>query len=387
MKKKRIAIIGSTGSIGRQALEVISLQQRYLTAEVLTAYDNYTLLIEQALRFRPNVVVIGNDRHYGKVSEALESAGVKVYAGKEALLQVLEMETIDMVLVAVVGYAGIKPAMKALESKKPLALANKESLAVAGEIIVKTALENRVPVLPVDSEHSAIFQCLVGEGDNPVEKIVLTASGGPFLGKSRHELQKVTSREALKHPKWNMGDKTSIDSASLMNKGLEMLEAKNLFNLNPQQIEVLIHPEAIVHSMVYFSDGAVKAQMSLPDMRIAIQYAFSFPERWPSEIKTPDFTALRTLHFEKADKEIFRNLALAFKAMEKGGNMPAILNASNEIAVKAFLDGTVGFLQMPDIIEACMDSIPFTEDPTMETLEQTDLLARQKAGEIIKKLK
>ncbi len=387
MQKKRIAIIGSTGSIGKQALEVIAEHPEYLEAEVLTAYDNYKLLIKQALAYRPNVVVIGNDTHYTSVSKALEQTDIKVYAGEEALLQVLEMDTIDMALVAVVGYAGIKPAMKALQNKKPLALANKESLAVAGEIIVKTAIENRVPILPVDSEHSAIFQCLTGEGNNPVEKVVLTASGGPFLGKTTEELSTVTIAEALKHPKWNMGNKTTIDSASLMNKGLEMLEAKNLFNLNPNQIEVLIHPGAIVHSMVYFADGAIKTQMSEPDMRIAIQYAFSFPERWKSERKIPDFTALETLRFEKADKEIFRNLALAFKAMEKGGNMPAILNASNEIAVKAFLQGGVGFLQMPDIIEQCMYEIPFIENPGLEALEQTDILARKKADEIIKKLK
>jgi 1-deoxy-D-xylulose-5-phosphate reductoisomerase len=325
--KKRIAILGSTGSIGKQALEVIGNFPDRFEVEVLTANKNATLLAEQALKFNPNVVVIADELKYDEVSEKLCDTDVKVYAGTGAVEQITAMETIDMVLVAITGFSGLKPTLAALENKKPVALANKESLVIAGELITEISLQNRVPIIPVDSEHSAVFQSLAGEGNNPVEKVILTASGGPFRGFSNEELKKITPEEALKHPNWKMGDKISIDSATLLNKGLEAMEARWLFGLDPDQIEVVVHPQSIVHALVYFTDGNVKSVMSLPDMKIPIQYALSYPDRLKTKAPRLDLIRQGPLTFETVDTKIFRNLALAFKAMEKGGNTPCILNA------------------------------------------------------------
>jgi len=381
--KKRIAILGSTGSIGKQAIEVISTFPDKFEIEVLTAYQNAALLIEQAKRFNPNVVVIGNDGYFEKVSTALKDTDIKVYAGSDAIEQITSMETIDQVLMAIVGFNGLKPTLAALENKKPVALANKECLVIAGDLITRTAIENRTPIIPVDSEHSAIFQCLMGEGNNPIEKVVLTASGGPFLGMTEQELTKVTPSGALNHPNWKMGDKVTVDSATMMNKGLEAIEAKWLFGLNPSQIEVVIHPQSIIHSMVYFSDGNVKAQMSIPDMRMPIQFAFTYPDRLRNNFPRLDLLKIHNLTFEVPDVKIFRNLAFAFSALEKGGNMPCILNAANEIAVESFLNNQLDFTQIPDVVEQCMDSIPFTNNPTLDNYFETDISTRAKAKEII----
>ncbi|HMK05268.1 MAG TPA: 1-deoxy-D-xylulose-5-phosphate reductoisomerase, partial [Ferruginibacter sp.] len=335
--KKRIALFGSTGSIGTQALEVIRANPALFEAEILTAQTNDELLITQAMEFRPNAVVIGDETKYEKVKSALASTDIKVFAGESALEEVAEFDTYDMMLAGIVGFAGLKPTLKAVEKGKAIGLANKETLVVAGDIVMQRAIEKRVPIIPVDSEHSAIFQCLVGEVRNPIEKIILTASGGPFLGKKPNFLVNVKRDHALQHPNWTMGAKISIDSATLMNKGLEMIEAKWLFNLRPNQIEVVIHPQSIIHSMVQFEDGSIKAQMGLPDMKLPIQYALTFPGRVKNDFPRLNFRKYPSLSFEEPDVKTFRNLALAIEALHKGGNMPCVLNAANEIAVWAFL--------------------------------------------------
>ncbi len=381
--KKRIAILGSTGSVGKQALEVIQLHSDRFEVEVLTAYNNADLLIEQARQFNPNVVVIGREDYFEKVSLALANTDVKVYAGSDAIEQVTSMETIDMVLMSIVGFEALKPTLASLKNHKPVALANKESLVVAGELVTRVALENRTPIIPVDSEHSAIFQCLMGERNNRVEKVVLTASGGPFWGMSKKELEKVTPSGALNHPNWKMGDKVTVDSATLMNKGLEVIEAKWLFGLEPHEIEVIIQPQSVIHSLVYFADGNVKAQLGMPDMRMPIQFALSYPERLSSNFPRLDLLKIHNLTFEVPDVEIFRNLALAFKALEKGGNMPCILNAANEIAVDAFLNNRISFLQIPEVVEQCMETIPFIAKPALDDYYKTNKTARLKAIQII----
>lgn len=381
MQKRNIAILGSTGSIGTQALEVIQANPTIFEVEVLTAQSNAQLLIEQAIAFRPNCVVIGNESLYSQVFDALDPHGIKVYAGVQALESVVQMEAIDMVLTSMVGYAGLLPTIKAIEAGKHIALANKETLVVAGELITALAQQKGVNIYPVDSEHSAIFQCLVGEFHNPIEKIILTASGGPFRGKKREELIHVTKAQALKHPNWVMGAKITIDSASLMNKGLEVIEAKWLFNLNASQIDVVVHPQSIIHSLVQFEDGSIKAQMGLPDMKLPIQFALGFPNRLKSDFPRFDFINYPNLTFEQPDKETFRNLQLAFDAMAQGGNMPCILNAANEIAVAAFLEDKIGFLQMSDLIETCMAKVPFIKHPTLDDYIQTDAATRVFASE------
>ncbi len=381
--KKRIAILGSTGSIGKQALEVLSAHPDKFELEVLTAQSNADLLITQAVKYKPNFVVIGNKDLYLKVSDALFRNDIKVFAGEESISQIVEMDSVDIVLVALVGFAGLKPTIRAVEAGKRIALANKESLVVAGELVTKLVVEKRVELIPVDSEHSAIFQCLSGENPDTIEKIYLTASGGPFRGKNYDEIQNVSVEQALSHPNWNMGDKITIDSASMMNKGLEVIEAKWLFGLEPSQIDVIIHPQSIVHSVVQFNDGSMKAQMGLPDMRLPIQYALGYPGRLKSEFPRFDFFNYPQLTFEKPDIKIFRNLALAFEALEKGGNMPCILNAANEIAVEAFLENRIGFAKMPDLIEKCLESVHFVEKPALDDYFLTDKAARIKATELI----
>jgi 1-deoxy-D-xylulose-5-phosphate reductoisomerase len=381
--KKRIAILGSTGSVGTQTLSVIDAQNEFFSAEVLTAFNNYELLIKQAIKYLPNVVVIGNSKHYLKVSDALSNYDIKVYAGEEAICQVMEMDTIDIVLMGIVGFGALKPILAALENKKKIALANKESLVVAGDIISKAAIDNSTQIIPVDSEHSAIFQCLMGEFDNPIEKIVLTASGGPFRDKDTNYLNNATPEEALKHPNWNMGKRVSIDSATLMNKGLEAIEAHWLFNIPPSNIEIIIHPQSIIHSLVYFADKSVKTLLSFPDMRIPIQFALSYPQRLPSSFPDLDLLKTKTLNFERPDVKKFRNLALAFKAMEIGGNMPCILNAANDVAVKAFLDKRIGFQQIPDIIEKSMQAITLIKKPILTDYIETDKITRIKTSELI----
>lgn len=381
--KKHIAILGSTGSIGTQALDVISAHPDFFEVEVLTAQNNADLLIEQAIRFKPNAVVIVNEDHYQKVKDALESLDVKVYAGENALASVVQMDTIDLVLTALVGYSGLKPTIKAIESGKTIALANKETLVVAGELITGMARENGVNIYPVDSEHSAIFQCIVGEFQNKIEKIILTASGGPFRGKKRQELVAVTKAQALKHPNWTMGAKVTIDSATLMNKGLEVIEAKWLFGLKPSQVDVVVHPQSIIHSMVQFEDGSMKAQMGLPDMRLPIQFAMTYPGRLKSDFPRFDFGNYPSLTFEAPDTETFRNLALAFEALHKGGNMPCVLNAANEIAVDSFLNEKIGFLEMSGLVEHCLERIDYVGNPCYEDYVNTDKVTRIKALEFI----
>jgi 1-deoxy-D-xylulose-5-phosphate reductoisomerase len=373
---KRIAIFGSTGSIGTQALDVIAAHPDKFSAEILTAQTNYELLIKQAIQFNPNCVVIGDETKYQKVKEALTNTTVKVFAGENALKEVAAFDTYDMMLAAIVGYAGLKPTLVAIENGKPIALANKETLVVAGEIIMQKALEKRVPILPVDSEHSAIFQCLVGEGRNRIEKIILTASGGPFFGKKPNFLVNVKRDHALQHPNWSMGAKITIDSATLMNKGLEMIEAKWLFNLKPEQIQVVIHPQSIIHSMVQFQDGSIKAQMGLPDMKLPIQYALAFPQRIDNNFSRYDFKKPGTLTFEEPDLRTFRNLALSIDALNKGGNVPCVLNAANEIAVFAFLKNRIGFLDITTVVERAMNKIDFIANPTLEQLFESDAEAR-----------
>nr|WP_319401327.1 1-deoxy-D-xylulose-5-phosphate reductoisomerase [uncultured Carboxylicivirga sp.] len=384
---KKIAILGSTGSIGKQTLEVIEQHPDHFSVEVLTANNSAELLIEQAIKFQPNTIVIANKEKYKLVSDALADQDIKIYAGAEAITQVVQMESVDIVLTAMVGFAGLLPTVKAIEAGKTIALANKETLVVAGDLITKLALDNKVSILPVDSEHSAIFQCLVGEYHNPIEKIYLTASGGPFRGKDVNFLRKVTRCQALNHPNWSMGDKITIDSASLMNKGLEAIEARWLFGLKPEQIDIVVHPQSIVHSLVQFEDGSMKAQMGLPDMRLPIQYALSFPARLKVNFERFNFLDYPSLTFEKADIKVFRNLDLAFGAMEKGGNMPCILNAANEIAVENFLNKTVGFVEMSDIIEKTMEKSTFIDAPTFDDYLNSNNEARELATQIIKNRK
>lgn len=382
---KRIAILGSTGSIGTQALEVIKNHPEEFIAEVITANNNADLLIQQAKEFNPNAVVIANKEHYQYVKNALSLTDVKVYAGDESISQIVELSEIDIVLASLVGYSGLLPTINAIKHGKTIALANKETLVVAGELITKLALEHRVNILPVDSEHSAIFQCLAGELNNEIEKIFLTASGGPFRNLSLEQLKNVTKHQALKHPNWDMGAKVTIDSASLMNKGLEVIEAKWLFGLDPSQIEVVVHPQSIVHSAVQFTDGSVKAQMGLPDMKLPILYAFSFPQRLKTEFPRFSFFDYPALTFEKPDTSRFRNLSLAFQAITLGGNMPCIMNAANEIAVQAFLSEKIGFLKMTEIIEKSMHTMPFVKTPSLKDYIETNNETRCFAHKLIEK--
>jgi 1-deoxy-D-xylulose-5-phosphate reductoisomerase len=381
---KRIAIFGSTGSIGTQALEVIAQHPDKFSVEILTCNGNDELVIDQALKFRPNIVVVAEDQKSTKVKESLANTDVKVFVGEKALEEVASMDCYDIMLAAIVGYAGLKPTLNAINAGKAIALANKETLVVAGDIIMRTAVEKRVPVIPVDSEHSAIFQCLIGEMRNPVEKVILTASGGPFLGRKPNYLVNVKREHALQHPNWTMGAKISIDSATLMNKGLEMIEAKWLFNLSPDQIEVLIHPQSIIHSMVQFEDGSIKAQMGLPDMKLPIQYALGFPRRIKNNYPRTDFKKLKELSFEEPDLKTFKNLTLAMEALNKGGNLACIMNAANEIAVYAFLRNRIGFLDMTDVIERTMNKVAFIESPTLDEYFESDGEARSYAADIIK---
>ena len=381
--KKKIAILGSTGSIGTQALDVIKANPASFEVEVLTAQNNADLLIKQAIEFNPNCVVIGDESKRDKVHSALAQHDIKVFSGNDALAQVVQMESIDMVLSALVGYAGLKPTLAAIKAGKQIALANKETLVVAGELVTALAKENAVNIYPVDSEHSAIFQCLVGEFHNPIEKIYLTASGGPFRGKDRDFLSQVKKEQALKHPNWDMGAKITIDSASLMNKGLEVIEAKWLFGLKTEQIDVIVHPQSIVHSLVQFEDGSMKAQMGLPDMKLPIQYALAYPTRLKSDFPRFDFLNYPNLTFEKADTKTFRNLALAYEALRKAGNMPCIINAANEVMVDAFLKDKVSFLGMSDVIESCMAKVNFIAKPGYEDYVQTDTETRRLANSLI----
>ncbi len=382
--KKGIAILGSTGSIGTQALQVIADHPDRFEVEVLTANSNVDLLAAQARKFLPNVVVIGDEKHYTRLQGLLSDLQVKVYTGKEAISDVVQMGGVDLVLTAMVGYAGLKPTLVAIEAGKDIALANKETLVVAGKMIIDLARRNGVSILPVDSEHSAIYQCLVGEGFNKIEKIILTASGGPFRELNMDELQRVTPDEALKHPNWDMGDKITIDSASLMNKGFEAIEAKWLFNLEPNQIDIVVHPQSIVHSMVQFEDGSIKAQMGLPDMKLPILYAFGFPERIKSDFPRLGFEDILSLSFEKADKNRFPNLALAFRAMEEEGNVPCVLNAANEIVVNAFLKRKLSFMKMPEVIQKTMEGISYIKHPDLSDFEKTDKESRQLALSFLK---
>ncbi|MDP4827761.1 MAG: 1-deoxy-D-xylulose-5-phosphate reductoisomerase [Flavobacteriales bacterium] len=382
-RKKHIAILGSTGSIGTQALEVIEEQHESFVVEVLTAGSNADLLIEQALKFKPNAVVIGDQSKFEIVRDRLWEHGIKTYTGEKALEQVVEMAEIDIVLTALVGFAGLRPTLAAINAGKHIALANKETLVVAGEIVTTLAKEKGVNIYPVDSEHSAIFQCLVGEWDNPIEKIVLTASGGPFRGRTKHDLSTVTKAQALKHPNWSMGAKITIDSASLMNKGLEVIEAKWLFGLKNEQIEVIVHPQSIIHSLVQFKDGSMKAQMGLPDMKLPIQYALGFPKRMANNFPRFNFLNYPQLTFELADLGTFRNLQFAFDALEKGGNSPCVLNAANEVAVALFLDDKISFLGMSDLIESVMAQVKHIAKPTLEDLFWSDTEARRVANEVV----
>lgn len=381
--KKQIAILGSTGSIGTQALQVIEEHPDLYEAYVLTANNQVDKLIEQAHKFRPEAVVIANKAHYPRLQEALAHLPIKVYAGEDALCQIVQDAAIDMVLTAMVGYAGLRPTMNAIRARKPIALANKETLVVAGELINELARVNGTPILPVDSEHSAVFQCLAGEAGNPIEKVILTASGGPFRTFSREQLATVTKEQALRHPNWQMGAKITIDSASMMNKGFEVMEARWLFGVRPEQIEVVVHPQAVIHSMVQFADGAVKAQLGMPDMRLPIQYAFSYPRRVHASLPRLDFRTCTSLTFEQPDPDRFRNLALAYEALHQGGNMPCIVNAANEVCVQAFLNDRVSFLGMSDVIERVMQSVPFVRKPSYEDYVATDAEARRKAEEIL----
>ncbi len=378
--KRQLAILGSTGSIGTQALEVVEAHADLFEVYALTANNQVDLLINQARKFMPDVVVIANEQKYPELAEALEDLPIKVWAGEEAIAQVVQAEPIDMVLTAMVGYSGLKPTIAAIKAGKAIALANKETLVVAGELITSLATEYKVPILPVDSEHSAIFQCLNGEWQNPVEKILLTASGGPFRTKTLEELATVTRVQALKHPNWSMGAKVTIDSASMMNKGFEMIEAKWLFGLTPEQIQVVVHPQSIIHSMVQFADGGVMAQLGIPDMKLPIAYAFSYPNRLFSQAPRLDFNVYSTLTFEEPDMTRFRNLGFAFDAVRQGGNMPCILNAANEVVVAAFLRDGIGFLQMSEVIEQTMEKASFVQAPTYDDYVATDREARQIAA-------
>ena len=382
MKKRQLAILGSTGSIGTQALEVVSEHSDLFEVYALTANNQVDLLINQARKYMPEVVVIANERKYPELKEALEDLPIKVWAGADAIAQMVQSEPIDMVLTAMVGYSGLRPTISAIKAGKAIALANKETLVVAGELIMKLAAEHKVPILPVDSEHSAIFQCLTGAYDNSIEKILLTASGGPFRRKTLEELATVTKAQALRHPNWTMGAKITIDSASMMNKGFEMIEAKWLFDVTPDQVQVVVHPQSVIHSMVQFEDGAVIAQLGIPDMKLPIAYAFSFPTRMRSMAPRLDFNQYSTLTFEEPDMERFRNLAFAFEAARQGGNMPCIVNAANEVVVAAFLQDRIGFLQMSDVIERTMRKASFIVNPSYEDYVATDTEARRLAAEL-----
>ncbi|MDA3817679.1 MAG: 1-deoxy-D-xylulose-5-phosphate reductoisomerase [Prolixibacteraceae bacterium] len=383
---KRLAILGSTGSIGTQALDVVEANPKLFNIKVLTAHNNVELLIKQALKFKPKTVVVANDEHYDALSNALEIEGIEVYSGALALQQVVLDDDVDMVVAAMVGYAGLLPVVNAIKAGKEIALANKETLVVAGDIITRLCAKHNVKLLPIDSEHSAIFQCLEGERTQDLDKIILTCSGGPFRNFSSEELRSVTSKQALAHPNWDMGAKITIDSATLMNKGFEVIEAKWLFNLPPEKIDVVIHPQSIVHSMVQFVDGSIKAQMGLPDMRLPIQHAMCYPGRVENSFPRFSFSDYSKLTFHSPDTKKFRNLALAYKAIEKGGNMACIVNAANEVVVKAFLQERISFLQMPEVIEQCMDKISFISQPEIDDYIETDKQTRQKANEIIKKI-
>jgi len=385
--KKKIAILGSTGSIGRQALEVIESNPDLLQAEILVANNNSDLLIEQALKYQPNTVVIGNETHYQKVSDALSKYDIKVFAGEDSVNQIVESTEIDIVLASIVGFAGLKSTLRAIEAKKNIALANKETLVVAGDIVTSAAKKNGVNILPVDSEHSAIFQCLTGEMFNKIEKIYLTASGGPFRGKDKKYLEKVTKHNALKHPNWNMGEKITIDSATLINKGLEVIEAKWLFDIEPEQIEVVVHPQSIIHSMVQFTDGSIKAQLGLPDMKLPIQYALTYPLRIKTEFARFSFSNYSNFTFEKPDIETFSGLKLAYQIIKQGGNLPCVFNAANEEAVYAFLNDKIRFTQIPETIEKSINEINFISQPALDDYIETDKLTRIKAKEIINKIK
>lgn len=382
--KKNIAILGSTGSIGTQALEVIEANPSLFEVYALTAGNNVDLLIRQARRFQPEMVVIANQQLYPQLKDALADLPVKTFAGADAIAQIAEMEAVDIVLTAMVGYAGLKPTIHAAKAGKRIALANKETLVVAGELINELCQQYHATIIPVDSEHAAIFQCLVGEGNNPIEKLILTASGGPFRTYNWNELEHVTPAQALKHPNWDMGAKITIDSASMMNKGFEVIEAKWLFGVTPQQIEVVVHPQSIIHSMVQFADSSIKAQMGLPDMKLPIQYAFTYPERVPTNFPRLDFSLYPHFTFEKPDMERFRNLAFAYEAIGRGGNMPCILNAANEVVVAAFLKEKTGFLEMSDIIESVMGKMPFIPKPVYDDYVATDREARAMATSMIK---
>jgi len=378
--KKKVAILGSTGSIGTQTLDVIRNHNRHFEVAVLTAGSNADLLIRQAIEFLPSAVVIANADLYSRVRDALSDLPVKVMAGSSALSEVVTLPELDIVLTAMVGFSGLQPTMAAVKHGKKIALANKETLVVAGALITSLAAGNQAEIIPVDSEHSAIFQCLAGEEPGSAEKLILTASGGPFRGMTREQLQQVTCREALNHPNWCMGNKITIDSASLMNKGLEVIEASWLFGMDPSHIEVVVHPQSIIHSMVHFRDGSIKAQMGLPDMRLPILYALGYPKRLSSDLPRFSFDEVSRLTFERPDQALFRNLGLAYEALRKGGNMPCILNAANEVAVEEFLNERTGFLHMPEIIEKTMNKISFISEPTLEDLLETDREAREVAG-------
>ncbi len=384
--KKRIAILGSTGSIGTQALEVIQVHSDIFSAEVLTGSSNADLLIEQAKEFHPRTVVIADERKYHYVKDALSSHNIHVLAGNKAIVEAVQADSIDIVLTAIVGYAGLEPTLSAINAGKHIALANKETLVVAGDLVTALAKQKGVNLYPVDSEHSAIFQCLAGESSNTIEKIYLTASGGPFRGKDSSFLRLVKKEQALKHPNWEMGAKITIDSASLMNKGLEVIEAKWLFNLKPEQINVIVHPQSIVHSLVQFTDGSLKAQMGLPDMKLPIQYALGYPERMASDFPRFDFTKYPQLTFEPPDMKTFRNLALAFDAIERGGNAPCVLNAANEVVVRAFLQDRIGFLQMSDVVEECLRMIAHVAQPSYEDYVVTDTETRAFAERFMQEL-
>lgn len=383
---KRIALLGSTGSIGTQALDVISRYPDKFSVEVLTAGGNYKLLVQQAKKYLPDTVIINNISHYSELKNELSGLPVKVFAGPEAIEQIVTSGNIDLVLASMVGYAGLRPTIAAIRCGKDIALANKETLVVAGHIILKEIMKSGSRIFPVDSEHSAIFQCLAGESGNPVEKITLTASGGPFLNFSFDQLKNVTPADALKHPNWSMGSKITIDSASMMNKGLEVIEAKWLFDLKPEQIEVIIHPQSIIHSFVHFSDGSVKAQLGLPDMRMPILYALSYPDRFVSDLPRLNLNDFKSFVFQEVDLKKFRNLALAYSALNEGGNMPCIMNAANEVAVCAFLCGEIGFTRMPDVVEYAMNETEFSSEPDLDFLEITDLNGRKAANDYITKI-
>ena len=383
MKKTKIAILGSTGSIGVQALDVVSKHPLLFEIGVLTANLNSKLLIKQAKKFKPNAVVICNEEKYNEVNDALFGLGIKVFSGKKSLEEVVVFDSIDIVLTALVGYSGLKPTIKAIKAGKNIALANKETLVVAGDLITRLCENYGAKIYPVDSEHSAIFQCLIGEHYNPIEKIYLTASGGPFRGMKKDELSKITKNQALKHPNWSMGAKITIDSASLMNKGLEVIEAKWLFGLEANQIDVVVHPQSIIHSAVQFEDGSIKAQMGVPDMKLPIQYALGFPKRLKNDFPRFSFMDFPELTFERPDLNTFQNLQLAYDAMQKGGNMPCVLNAANEIAVTAFLEDRIKFLNMSDLIGNCMEKITFVANPTLEDYVETNKKTRILATELL----